>query len=98
MRVEWNENGVCVGWVEIDLEAGTMQEVSGDWRSDPRALTADERAMFGPPPLDFNGVAAALNVVLGLWSLEDAANAAGVPEDALVAEALSWKAEREPRE
>ena len=45
------------------------------------------------PPQDSmlpHEVAAVLNVVLGLWTLQDAANAIGrVPED-LVAEAEAW--------
>jgi len=37
-------------------------------------------------------VAATLNAVLGLWSLAEAAAVAGVPAEALVAEAESWAA------
>lgn len=43
-------------------------------------------------PLDPIGVIAALNAVLGIWSLEDAANAAGVTPDDLIREAQAWAA------
>ncbi len=45
-----------------------------------------------PPqePLDQVGVLATLNVVLGLWSVEDAANALGLTPEQLVAEAQAW--------
>ena len=43
-------------------------------------------------PLDPIGVVATLNAVLGLWTLEDAANVAGVSQDDLVREAQSWAA------
>ena len=40
--------------------------------------------------LDVFGVIATLNAVLGIWSLEDAANAVGLSEQDLVAEAQAW--------
>lgn len=43
-------------------------------------------------PLSDIGVIATLNVVLGLWSLQDAANATNISPDALVAEAEAWAA------
>lgn len=45
-----------------------------------------------PPrqPLDATGVQATLNAVLGLWTLTDAANAAGVEAEHLIAEAQAW--------
>ena len=42
------------------------------------------------PPLDPTGVAATLNAVLGVWPLEDAANAVGLTPEDLVAEAEAW--------
>lgn len=45
-------------------------------------------------PLEPIGVAATLNAVLGLWTLEDAANVAGVAPEDLVREAESWAAAR----
>jgi hypothetical protein len=41
-------------------------------------------------PLDPAGVAATLNAVLGLWPLDDAANAVGLTPEDLVAEAEAW--------
>jgi hypothetical protein len=41
-------------------------------------------------PLDTNGVIATLNAVLGVWSLSDAANVAGVTPDDLIREAQAW--------
>ena len=41
-------------------------------------------------PLDAAGVAATLNAVLGLWSLQDAANAVNRHPDELIAEAKAW--------
>jgi hypothetical protein len=41
-------------------------------------------------PLDRLGVMATLNVVLGIWSLTDAANTVGLSEQDLVNEALAW--------
>jgi hypothetical protein len=45
-----------------------------------------------PPraPLDAAGVMATLNAVLGIWPVEDAANAVGLTPDDLVAEAQAW--------
>ena len=40
--------------------------------------------------LDVFGVIATLNAVLGIWTLEDAANAVGLSEQDLVAEAQAW--------
>jgi hypothetical protein len=43
-----------------------------------------------PVPLDQIGVVATLNAVLGVWSLSDAANVAGVTPDDLIREAQAW--------
>jgi hypothetical protein len=43
-------------------------------------------------PLDTLGVMATLNAVLGIWSLQDAANAVGLTPDDLVHEAQAWAA------
>jgi len=42
--------------------------------------------------LDTNGVMATLNAVLGLWSLQDAANAVGLTPQDLINEAQAWAA------
>lgn len=41
-------------------------------------------------PLNVQGVFATLNVVLGIWSLEDASNAVRLMPEQLVAEAQAW--------
>jgi hypothetical protein len=41
-------------------------------------------------PLDATGVAATLNAVLGLWTLQDAANAVSLTPDDLINEANAW--------
>lgn len=41
-------------------------------------------------PLNTFGVIATLNAVLGLWTVEDAANAVGLTPADLVAEAQAW--------
>lgn len=45
-----------------------------------------------PPQAPLEGVAlvATLNAVLGMWSLQDAANIAQLPEEALIVEAQAW--------
>ena len=45
--------------------------------------------------LDAAGVIATLNAVLGVWTLEDAANAVNLPAERLVAEAEAWQAASE---
>jgi hypothetical protein len=42
------------------------------------------------PPLDGYQIVATLNAVLGIWTLEDAANVAGVNADHLISEAQAW--------
>jgi len=41
-------------------------------------------------PLNTEGVIATLNAVLGVWSLQDAANAVGLSPADLVSEAQAW--------
>lgn len=43
-------------------------------------------------PLDGYQIVAALNAVLGIWTLQDAANAAGTSPEHLVAEVEAWAA------
>lgn len=43
-------------------------------------------------PLDPIGVMATLNAVLGIWPLDDAANAVGLTPDDLIREAQAWAA------
>jgi hypothetical protein len=46
-------------------------------------------------PLTGHQLVATLNAVLGLWSLDDAANLAGVEAAHLIAEAQAWAAAQE---
>jgi hypothetical protein len=59
------------------------------WDSDGN-LIFEEYVEVTPTSLNIEGVFATLNVVLGIWSLEDAANAIGRKPEQLVAEAQSW--------
>lgn len=47
-------------------------------------------------PLSGLAVVATLNAVLGVWSLQDAANIAQLPEQALIDEAQAWAAAQQP--
>lgn len=41
-------------------------------------------------PLAGMALVSALNAALGIWTLEDASNISGVPEQALIDEVLAW--------
>lgn len=58
----------------------------------PNNNIVEEIEIPNPPqqPLNTTGVIATLNVVLGLWSLQDAANAVGLSEQDLINEAQAW--------
>jgi len=60
--------------------------------SKPNNNIIEQYEVPDPPraPLDATGVMATLNAVLGLWPVEDAANAVGLTPDDLVAEAQAW--------
>ena len=60
--------------------------------TDPAGITHVWETPDVHAPLDPIGVTATLNAVLGIWSLEDAANAAGVTPDDLIREAQAWAA------
>jgi len=60
--------------------------------TDPAGVTHTWETPDVHTPLDTNGVMATLNAVLGLWSLQDAANAVGLTPDDLVHEAQAWAA------
>jgi len=91
IRNEHRVGARLVEAVEIDLHAGTIVvERDGKVVDGPRPLSLEERRLYGPAPLDAAGVMATLNAVLGLWSVEDAANAVGLTPEDLVAEAEAW--------
>ena len=58
--------------------------------TDPNGVTHSWETPDTPTPLDRVGVLATLLAVLGLASVDDAANAAGVTPQDLVNEALAW--------
>ena len=60
------------------------------WNSDGTLDRVEE--IPDPPqmPLEGTPLAATLNAVLGLWTLQQAANIAQLPPEALVAEAHAW--------
>lgn len=64
----------------IGLPAPSLAQSDDDW----------ER-VWSPRPLAAVAVLATLDVVVGNLTLTDAANAVGVPEAALVAEAEAWE-------
>jgi hypothetical protein len=53
-------------------------------------LILDEWVNVPYLPLVGHQVVATLNAVLGVWTLEDAANVAGVEPEHLIAEAQAW--------
>jgi hypothetical protein len=55
-------------------------------------LLSETDVVVDVAPLDAVGVSATLNAVLGLWTLEDAANAVGLTPADLIAEAEAWAA------
>jgi hypothetical protein len=90
IRNEVFRDGVCVEADLYDLDEGMYHREEMGVVVASRPMTGEERRVYGPQPLDRIGVAATLNAVLGVWSLEDAANAAGVSRQALIDEALAW--------
>ena len=60
--------------------------------TDPAGVTHTWETPDVHTPLDTLGVMATLNAVLGIWSLQDAANAAGLTPDDLIREAQAWAA------
>jgi hypothetical protein len=63
---------------QVDIDANTGQVVyEAEWQ-------------VPDTPLNVLGVMATLNAVLGVWSLADAANAVGLTQQDLIAEAQAW--------
>ena len=58
--------------------------------TDPNGVTHTWETPDIHSPLNTEGVIATLNAVLGLWTVEDAANAVGLTPADLVAEAQAW--------
>lgn len=85
----WN-NGICVEAEIYDLDAKWYQREEMSVIVEERAMTIEEIQTFGPQPLKPEGVMATLNAVLGIWPLQDAANAVGLTPQDLITEAESW--------
>ena len=62
--------------------------------TDPNGVTHTWETPHTHTPLKTEGVIATLNAVLGLWSVEDAANAVGLTQEELIAEAQAWAVAR----
>ena len=60
--------------------------------TDPSGVTHTWETPDEHTPLDTLGVMATLNAVLGIWTLQDAANAVGLTPDDLIREAQAWAA------
>jgi hypothetical protein len=84
-------DGICVQCETIDYDSDSFTlEVDGVVVK-TRALTPEERQMYGPQPLGINGVQATLLAVFELIPLIDAANAVGLTPEDLTQEALGWQ-------
>jgi hypothetical protein len=59
---------------------------------DPSHVTVSTTVEIIAPPLNGTALVATLNAVLGLWTLQQAANIAQLPEETLVKEAEAWAA------
>ena len=88
----FTSDGTCIYAEVIDLDAGTYSIEEYGVTTSTRAVTLEERQRYGPQPLDQAGAAAALNVVLGLWDIQDAANIAKVTPEELIIEVEGWAA------
>lgn len=89
-EIVYGPTGEIVQDTWANLETGRFRIVANGVVVEDRALTADERAAYGPPALDPVGALATLLAVNGVLLVEDAANAVGLPPDRLVSEAQAW--------
>lgn len=84
-KIEYKNDLYCIDGVNVratDFEhaISIFDGMAPDWWEEPKVQQ----------PLDKFGVMATLNVVLELWTLEDAANAVGLQPEDLIAEAEAW--------
>jgi hypothetical protein len=85
-------DGICIRCETIDYDGDSFTlEVDGVI-VESRALTPEERQIYGPQPLDEMGALATLLAVTGTLTETDAANAVGLQPEDLVVEALAWRA------
>ena len=94
IRNETFTNGICIRAEIIDLDAGAYTLEEHGQVVLARSLTAEERAAYGPQPLDPAGALATLLAVLEVATVADAANAVGLTPEDLIAEAEAWEAAR----
>jgi hypothetical protein len=93
MRNELFRDGVCVEATEYDTDTNTYTRwENGVIVEGPRPFTPAEVVAMRQAPLEGTPLAATLNAVLGLWTLQQAANIAQLPPEALVKEAEAWAA------
>lgn len=84
------------GW-EITTEERQIVFLSpDDGSTEQEARTVYEELIHGPTPLDQAGSLATLLAVLGLSTVEDAANAVDLTEQDLINEANAWQAMKDP--
>lgn len=92
IRNETFLDGVCIYADCYDLTTRTYQREEMGVIVATRPMTTEEWLTYGPQPLDKFGAMAALNVVLGIWDMENATNFAGVSEQDLINEVEGWAA------
>lgn len=90
IRNELYVGGVVVEADIYDVDTKWYQREEAGVIVAERAMTDAEIRQYGPQPLDANGVIATLNAVLGVWPVEDAANAVGLTPQDLITEAEAW--------
>lgn len=90
IRNEVFHNGICIEADIYDLNARWYQREEAGVIVAEREMTAEEILLYGPQPLNETGVIATLNAILGIWTLEDAANVAKVTPQDLINEAQAW--------
>lgn len=88
---EFAPDGTVVRSEVVDLDAGTITVYEHAVLVSSRAITLDERAAYGAPPLDPVGSLAALLAATGVVAVADAAAAVGLTADDLTHEVTAWQ-------
>lgn len=86
----YGPTGDVIGHTEADLDAGALSFYEHGALTSTRPMTDAERASIVPAPQPTPLTLPALLVVKGVLDLADAANAACVAPEAIVAEAQAW--------
>lgn len=92
IRNETFRDGICLEADCYDLTTRTYTREEMGVIVATRPMTEQEWLTYGPQPLDKIGAIAALNTVLGIWNIQDAANIAGVTPQDLITEVEGWAA------